>query len=99
MTFSLLYSELVQAVEKRNRLKLLLPWLEARITEGNQEPATHNALAKIYIDLNKEPERFLTTNQFYDSKVVGKYCENRDPHLAYIVYKRGTTIQLLLCIV
>mmetsp|Transcript_39448 Transcript_39448/g.98764 ORF Transcript_39448/g.98764 Transcript_39448/m.98764 type:complete len:1743 (+) Transcript_39448:183-5411(+) len=82
-------SPLVEEVEKRNRLRLLLPWLEARMAEGNQEPDLHNALAKIYIDTNKEPETFLKTNAFYDSKVVGKYCEDRDPHLAYTAYKRA----------
>ena len=51
--------ELVAEVEKRNLLKLLLPWLESRIHEGSEEPATHNALAKIYIDANNNPERFL----------------------------------------
>ena len=51
--------ELVEEVEKRNRLKLLLPLLEARVHEGSEEPATHNALAKIYIDSNNNPERFL----------------------------------------
>lgn len=81
--------ELVAEVEKRNRLKLLLPWLETRIHEGSVEPATHNALAKIYIDSNNNPERFLRDNQFYDSKVVGKYCEKRDPHLACVAYERG----------
>ncbi|KAJ1524146.1 hypothetical protein ONE63_010675 [Megalurothrips usitatus] len=81
--------ELVEEVEKRNRLKLLLPWLESRIHEGCVEPATHNALAKIYIDSNNNPERFLKENQFYDSRVVGKYCEKRDPHLACVAYERG----------
>lgn len=81
--------ELVEEVEKRNRLKLLLSWLEMRVHEGCTEPATHNALAKIYIDSNNNPERFLRENQFYDSKVVGKYCEKRDPHLACIAYERG----------
>jgi clathrin heavy chain len=81
--------ELVEEVEKRNRLKLLLPWLEARIHEGSTEPATHNALAKIYIDANNNPERFLKENQFYDSRVVGRYCERRDPHLACVAYERG----------
>uniref|UniRef100_A0A4D5R957 Clathrin heavy chain n=2 Tax=Scolopendra TaxID=41364 RepID=A0A4D5R957_SCOVI len=81
--------ELVEEVEKRNRLKLLLPWLETRIHEGCTEPATHNALAKIYIDSNNNPERFLKENQFYDSRVVGKYCEKRDPHLACVAYERG----------
>lgn len=81
--------ELVEEVEKRNRLKLLLSWLEMRVHEGCTEPATHNALAKIYIDSNNNPERFLRDNQFYDSRVVGKYCEKRDPHLACVAYERG----------
>lgn len=81
--------DLVAEVEKRNRLKLLLPWLESRIHEGSVEPATHNALAKIYIDANNSPERFLRENQYYDSYVVGKYCEKRDPSLACVAYERG----------
>jgi clathrin heavy chain len=81
--------ELVEEVEKRNRLKLLLPWLESRVHEGEEEPATHNALAKIYIDSNNNPERFLRENQYYDSRVVGRYCEKRDPHLACVAYERG----------
>ncbi|XP_005091567.1 clathrin heavy chain 1 isoform X2 [Aplysia californica] len=81
--------ELVEEVEKRNRLKLLLPWLETRVLEGVNEPATHNALAKIYIDSNNNPERFLRENQYYDSRTVGKYCEKRDPHLACVAYERG----------
>jgi len=88
--------ELVAEVEKRNRLKLLLPWLESRIHEGSEEPATHNALAKIYIDANNNPERFLRENQFYDSSVVGKYCEKRDPHLACVAYERGQCDQELI---
>ncbi|RHY33819.1 hypothetical protein DYB32_001385, partial [Aphanomyces invadans] len=35
--------QLVEQVEKRNRLRLLQPWLEARVSQGNTEPATHNA--------------------------------------------------------
>jgi len=81
--------ELVQEVEKKNRLRIILPWLEARVAEGNQEPALHNALAKIYIDTNKDAENFLKNNAFYDSAVVGKYCQERDPHLAFTAYKRA----------
>lgn len=88
--------ELVEEVEKRNRLKLLLPLLESRVHEGVEEPATHNALAKIYIDSNNNPERFLKENQFYDSHVVGKYCEKRDPHLACVAYERGQCDQELI---
>jgi len=80
---------LVEVVEKRHKLKLIQAWLEARVNEGSQEPALHNALAKIVIDSNKDPESFLNSNQYYDSKVVGKYCEKRDPHLAFVAYKRG----------
>ncbi|CAE8586426.1 unnamed protein product [Polarella glacialis] len=80
---------LVAEVEKRNRLRVLLPWLEARVAEGNQDPHLHNAMAKILIDTNRDPENFLKNNAFYDSSVVGKYCEDRDPHLAYTAYKRG----------
>jgi clathrin heavy chain len=82
-------AELVEQVEKRNRLKIILQWLEERIAEGNVEPATHNALVKIYIDMNREPEALLLGNRYYDSRVVGAYCENRDPHLAFVAYKRG----------
>jgi len=80
---------LVEQVEQRNRLRVILPWLEARQAEGNQDPALHNALAKIYIDTNRDADSFLKTNAFYDSATVGKYCEDRDPHLAYTAYKRA----------
>ncbi|XP_022115263.1 clathrin heavy chain [Pieris rapae] len=90
--------ELVAEVEKRNRLKLLLPWLETRVHEGCNEPATHNALAKIYIDSNNNPERFLKENQWYDSRVVGRYCEKRDPHLACVAYERGQCDRELIAV-
>ncbi|KAI9865995.1 MAG: hypothetical protein M1813_001962 [Trichoglossum hirsutum] len=81
--------ELVAEVESRNRLKLLLPFLEATLASGNQQQAVYNALAKIYIDSNNNPEKFLKENDQYDSVVVGKYCEKRDPNLAYIAYRKG----------
>merc|ERR1719217_1057185 len=80
---------LVEEVEKRNRLKIIQPWLEQRQNEGVQEAAVHNALMKIYIDMNNRPEEYLTTNIYYDSKVVGEYCEKRDPQLSFLAYKRG----------
>eukprot|EP00039_Didymoeca_costata_P018242 m.332709 g.332709 ORF g.332709 m.332709 type:complete len:1698 (-) comp16994_c0_seq1:153-5246(-) len=82
-------AQLVEECAKRNRLKLLLPWLEQRIHDGVTEPATHNAIAMIYIDANQNPERFLKENQHYESEVVGKYCEKRDPYLAFVAYERG----------
>lgn len=90
--------ELVEEVEKRNRLKLLLPWLESRVHEQSVEPATHNALAKIYIDSNNNAERFLKENQWYDSRVVGRYCEKRDPHLACVAYERGQCDRELIAV-
>lgn len=80
---------LVDEVEQRNRLRLLQPFLEQRIAEGNTEPATHNAIGKLYIRLNKEPQQFLLHNQFYDSKVLGKFCEKLDPFLSFLAYKRA----------
>lgn len=80
---------LVEEVEKRNRLKILSPFLEHLISEGSQDPHVHNALGKIIVDTNNNPEHFLTTNPYYDSVVVGKYCEKRDPNLACVAYKRG----------
>ncbi|THY60120.1 clathrin heavy chain [Aureobasidium pullulans] len=81
--------ELVSEVESRNRLKLLLPFLEATLQAGNTQQAVYNALAKIYIDSNNDPEKFLKENDMYDTMTVGKYCEKRDPNLAYIAYRKG----------
>jgi len=80
---------LVAEVEARNRLKLLSPFLEHLVSEGSTDVHVHNALGKIIIDANNNPEHFLTTNPYYDSLTVGKYCEKRDPNLACVAYKRG----------
>ena len=82
-------NDLVSEVESRNRLKLLLPFLEATLASGNQQQAVYNALAKIYIDSNNNPEKFLKENDMYDPLSVGQYCEKRDPNLAYIAYRKG----------
>lgn len=70
-------------------MRLLHPWLEARIAQGNTETATHNAIGKIYITLNREPLQFLQNNQFYDAGVIGAFCEKLDPHLAFFAYKHA----------
>ena len=80
---------LVEAFEKRHRLQMLQPWLEARVNEGNQQTELHTALAKIYVDTNRDADSFLVNNQFYDPKIVGKYCEEREPLKAYLAYKKG----------
>jgi clathrin heavy chain len=81
--------ELVEHVERRNRLRLLQPWLESRISQGNTETATHNAIGKIYIQANRDPQQFLQNNQFYDSAVVGAFCEKLDPSLAFLAFRRA----------
>lgn len=81
--------ELVKEVETRNRLKLLLPFLEAALQQGIQQTAIYDALAKIKIDSNDDAERWLVSNDQYDTLSVGKYCEKRDPNLAFIAYEKG----------
>ena len=90
--------ELVEEVEKRERLNLLLTWLEQRLHEGLEDKQLHNALAKIYVNINNNPQHFLMTNKFYDHETVGKFCESRDPRLAFIAYKQsnGECDQLLI---
>nr|PNR52339.1 hypothetical protein PHYPA_008713 [Physcomitrium patens] len=80
---------LVDECEKRNRLKLLTPLLEHLVSEGSKDVQVHNALGKVTIDTNNNPEQFLYTNSYYDSRVVGKYCEKRDSSLAVVAYRRG----------
>merc|ERR1719253_1833611 len=81
--------EMVEIAETRNRLRMLQPWLEARVPTGSTEPGTHNALGKILIQLNKDPKAFLTNNMFYEPKVLGPFCESLDPSLAFVAYKKG----------
>lgn len=90
--------ELVDEVEKRNRLKLILPWIQSKIDAGSQDQALYNAIAKIYIDSNNNPEAFLKENNLYEPRVVGKYCEKRDPYLAYIAYAKGFCDEELVAI-
>ncbi|CEH18551.1 clathrin heavy chain [Ceraceosorus bombacis] len=90
--------ELVEEVEKRNRLKLILPWIQSRIDAGATDQPLFNAIAKIYIDSNNNPEKFLKENNQYDPRVVGKYCEKRDPYLAYIAYAKGFCDEELIAI-
>ncbi|QSL65563.1 hypothetical protein MERGE_002876 [Pneumocystis wakefieldiae] len=64
--------ELVEEVEKRNRLKMLHPFLESAFEMGSQNPSVFNALAKIYIDSNNNPNKFLEENNLYDTLVIGQ---------------------------
>ena len=81
--------KLIEETEKRNRLKVTLPWLELKSRDGSTDPNVYNALGKIYIDTNNNAEQFLKSNNLYDPIVVGKHCERKDPYLAFIAYQRG----------
>jgi len=84
------YEKLVDEVDKRNRLKILKTFLEARANEGSTDVHVHNGIAKIYVDTNNNAAQFLLNNKYYDSVVVGAFCESRDPHLALVAYKRAS---------
>jgi clathrin heavy chain len=88
--------ELVDEVEKRNRLKILLQFLEARVGDGATDVGVHSGIAKVYVESNINPEHFLDTNAYYDSRDVGRFCEKRDPYLAYVAYRRGNCDEELL---
>ncbi|KAB8336830.1 hypothetical protein FH972_021138 [Carpinus fangiana] len=81
--------ELVSEVESRNRLKILLPFLESTLAAGTTQQAVFNAICKVYIDSNNDPQKFLQENDQYDPLTIGKYCEKRDPKLACIAYTKG----------
>lgn len=46
----------------------------------------------MYIDKNV----IFRENPYYDSRVVGKYCQKRDPHLACVAYERGNCDEELI---
>lgn len=71
--------KLCEEVEQRNRLKLLLPWLNMRVTDGSTDPEVYNALAKIYIDTNNNPEPFLKEND------VSSAATEHDDRITYLV--------------
>ena len=37
-------------------------------------------------------------NQYYDSNIIGKYCEKRDPHFALIAYERGSCDEAIIAV-
>ncbi|CAF4438670.1 unnamed protein product, partial [Rotaria magnacalcarata] len=53
--------------------------------DGTSDPAVHNALAKIYIDSNWNREK-----AYYDSHVVGKYCQKIDAR--YLVRRKDPVL-------
>lgn len=73
---------LVEEMTKRHKVKMIQKFLEDRADEGNQTPALHNALAMIYVETNNNAKDFLINNKYFEPKIVGNYCEDRDPQLA-----------------
>ena len=65
-------------------------WPRARL-EGWQCSTCGKKVQLTSCDLftNSNEIFYFRENPYYDSKVVGKYCEKRDPHLACIAYERG----------
>ena len=87
--------ELCEEVEKRNKLRLLDKFLKVLVEEGSQDPDVHNAMGKILIDANSNPEHFLQSNPFYQPAVVGKYCEKRCvPRCAVSSLPESLTLEL-----
>lgn len=81
--------ELVDAVQSRGKLNMLLQLLESRLGDGSTDADVHTGLAKVYVDTNRNAQHFLETNVYYNSLEVGKFCAKRDPMLAFIAYRRG----------
>jgi clathrin heavy chain len=61
---------LIEETEKRNRLKIALPWLEGKAKQGSTDTHVYNALGKIYIDTNLNPDEFLEKNQVKEADIV-----------------------------
>eukprot|EP01006_Ploeotia_vitrea_P017153 TRINITY_DN48222_c0_g1_i1.p1 TRINITY_DN48222_c0_g1~~TRINITY_DN48222_c0_g1_i1.p1 ORF type:complete len:641 (+),score=57.46 TRINITY_DN48222_c0_g1_i1:74-1924(+) len=88
--------EVIETANKRNQLRLLLPWLEER-SKADTTEEIHTTLAKIYIDFNHDPDTFLEENQFYNGAEIGRYLEDRgDPQLAFIAYKKDNVDEKVL---
>jgi clathrin heavy chain len=82
----------VAVCEERNSLKLLQPWLEARLRAGDTEPATHDALGKLICRENSAAAApFIRENAYYRPEVLGKFLEDIDPNLALLCYSLAGT--------
>ena len=88
--------ELCDEVEKRNKLRLLDKFLQLLVQEGSQDPQVHNAMGKILIDANSNPEHFLQVrrpcvshNVFFESTRddLESTRDGRDPHRCQLEMK------------
>ncbi|KAK1442350.1 clathrin [Babesia gibsoni] len=80
---------MIKVADERHQLMVLREWLETRVAKGYKEPEVHTALAKILVSSQKNAEEFLRMNKLYDHVAVGKFCEDRDPMLAFLIYSEA----------
>ncbi|KAF6756119.1 hypothetical protein DFP72DRAFT_846886 [Ephemerocybe angulata] len=67
---------LLASVTDNFRIEELVQEVEQRTRYGWQSnPAVYDAVAKIYIDSNNNPEQFLKENNIHEPLVIGKFCE------------------------
>ncbi|KAK8884028.1 Clathrin heavy chain 2 [Tritrichomonas musculus] len=81
--------DLIVQTMKRERIKLLEPILYARAQSGATDSATNNGLVLLAVLSNRNGEKALRENQYYDPKFVGQILAKRDAHLACIAFAKG----------
>jgi len=82
--------DLVEQTMKRERLKLLEPILLQRQQSGSIDPETNNGIVLLAVQSNRNPEKILNENQYYQPKYVGDVLSKRDAHLAFLAYAHGS---------
>jgi clathrin heavy chain len=88
--------DLIVQTMKRERLKLLEQILYSRAQAGSMDAATNNGIVLLAVLSNRNGERALRENQYYDPKFVGDILAKRDAHLACIAYAKGSCDDELL---
>jgi len=81
--------DLIIQTMKRERIKLLEPILYSRAQSGSIDKATNNGLVLLAVLSNRNGEKLLRENQYYDPKFVGEILAKRDAHLACIAFAKG----------
>jgi hypothetical protein len=89
------YSALVAEAEKRNRLKVLRSYLEARVEEGATDTSLHNGVAKIYVDINQVGEaafRCITKESAHAIYLHDSFCFANPLCLHFLTMTRTPSI-------
>lgn len=69
------------------QMHVFLKLLELLLSEQSQDVHVCNDVGKIMIDIDVNLNHLLITNQYYDSRIVGKYCEKWGPTFAIVAYQ------------